>query len=383
MEILPSLSDIKRLRKKLNISQKTLGEILKLSQSIISRIESGAVDPPYSKLKRIYEYLENERKIREKSKNHAEDIMVQSIISIKSSSTIKKAVDLMNRHQISQLPIIESNQNIGSITSKKIQKIETPTFATKPEVDLTRLDTLVATELEIPLNYLEDNVDSLYHVYDRYYTSRNVIPKTLFTIAYICETFKKDTLLADSVYQRLIAKYPEDPLARQARKKIRSVEVIDPETAIAKKFQSAEKAYIDNKKYDDAIKTFESIYQQAPSSEYAPKALLAMGWIYEQGIQQYDKAFDIYQNLINDYPTSVYAKKIKPKVDEVIKARSSKEEEKDAADKESQVDLERSKTGTDTTQVADLSAMDKDEYRRFLRLEMEKSDPRRKTPARW
>jgi len=331
---------------------------------------------------------------------------------------------------------------------EKIQKIETTTFATKPEVDLTRLDTLVATELEIPLNYLEDNVDSLYHVYDRYYakykknkliyeqfyqientpgktdqlgtpleelvksklslaeiylfefnqpdsalkeyidilevdTSRNVIPKTLFTIAYICETFKKDTLLADSVYQRLIAKYPEDPLARQARKKIRSVEVIDPETAIAKKFQSAEKAYIDNKKYDDAIKTFESIYQQAPSSEYAPKALLAMGWIYEQGIQQYDKAFDIYQNLINDYPTSVYAKKIKPKVDEVIKARSSKEEEKDAADKESQVDLERSKTGTDTTQVADLSAMDKDEYRRFLRLEMEKSDPRRKTPARW
>ena len=122
MEILPALSDIKRLRKKLNISQKILGEKLNLSQSIISRIESGAVDPPYSKLKRIYEYLENERKIREKSKNHAEDIMVQSIISIKSSSTIKKAVDLMNRHQISQLPIIESNQNIGSITSKKIQK---------------------------------------------------------------------------------------------------------------------------------------------------------------------------------------------------------------------------------------------------------------------
>ncbi|MCK4780619.1 MAG: helix-turn-helix domain-containing protein, partial [Candidatus Lokiarchaeota archaeon] len=41
--MLPSLSDIKRLRKKLNISQKTLGEKLKLSQSIISRIESGAV----------------------------------------------------------------------------------------------------------------------------------------------------------------------------------------------------------------------------------------------------------------------------------------------------------------------------------------------------
>jgi len=330
----------------------------------------------------------------------------------------------------------------------KIEKVETAAFAAKPEVDLTRLDTLVATALQIPLNYLKDNIDSLYHVYDRYYTnykknkliyeqfyqsknlpgkadqlgtpleelvksklslaeiylfefnqpdsalkeyidvleidtSRKVIPKTLFTIAYICETFKKDTLLADSVYQRLIAKYPDDPLARQARKKIKSVEVIDPETAIAKKFQSAEKAYLENKKYDDAIKTFESIYQDAPASEYAPKALLAMGWIYEKDIQQYDKAFDIYQNLVDDYPTSVYAKKIKPKVEEVIKARSSKEKEEETADKESQEDLARSKTGVDSMQVADLSAMDKQDYRRFLRLEMEKNDPRRKTPSRW
>ncbi len=122
MEILPSLSDIKRLRKKLNISQKTLGEKLKFSQSIISRIENGAVDPPYSKLKRIYEYLEYERKIREKSKKHADDIMTRDLHSIMLNSTIRDAVDLMNKYEISQLPIIENNLNLGSITSKKIQK---------------------------------------------------------------------------------------------------------------------------------------------------------------------------------------------------------------------------------------------------------------------
>lgn len=122
MEILPSLSDVKRLRKKLNISQKELGKALNIPQSTISRIENGTIDPPYSKLKKIYEYLENERKIREKSKNHAEDVMIQNIISIKSNSTIRKAVDLMNKHEISQLPLIENNQNLGSITSKKIQK---------------------------------------------------------------------------------------------------------------------------------------------------------------------------------------------------------------------------------------------------------------------
>ena len=144
MEILPSLSDIKRLRKKLNISQKILGEKLKLSQSIISRIESGAVDPPYSKLKRIYEYLENERKIREKSKKHAENIMTQDLYSIKLNSTIRDAVELMNKYEISQLPIIENNLNLGSITSKKIQK----SITDNPQI--INMDVSLIRELAFP-----------------------------------------------------------------------------------------------------------------------------------------------------------------------------------------------------------------------------------------
>ncbi len=133
MEILPSLHDIKRLRKKLNISQKELEIALNIPQSTISRIENATIDPPYSKLKRIFEYLEIERRNREKSKKHAKDIMAKDIISITPTSTIKKAITLMNEHSISQLPLIEQNQNLGSITSKKIQKyiIDHPGFINK------------------------------------------------------------------------------------------------------------------------------------------------------------------------------------------------------------------------------------------------------------
>ncbi|MFX1428033.1 MAG: CBS domain-containing protein [Promethearchaeota archaeon] len=119
---LPSLSEIKRLRKKLNISQKELADKLKLTQSTISRIESGSIDPPYTKFKMIYEYLENEKSKRKKSKMYAKDIMTQDIKFIKPSSTIREAVEIMNDHGISQLPIIENKNNYGSITSKKIQK---------------------------------------------------------------------------------------------------------------------------------------------------------------------------------------------------------------------------------------------------------------------
>ena len=80
MELLPDFSQIKNLRKRLNISQKELGEKLQISQSTISRIENGTMDPPYSKFKIIYEFLENERRSRKRSKKHAEDILTPKII---------------------------------------------------------------------------------------------------------------------------------------------------------------------------------------------------------------------------------------------------------------------------------------------------------------
>ena len=330
---------------------------------------------------------------------------------------------------------------------EKIQTYNETEFTNKPPIEFTLLDTLITQSLHIPLNYMEDFADSLYHIYDKYYgkykrnrliydqfyqhknvsgkteqlgtpleelvksklslaeiylfefnqpdsalkeyidileidTSRKVIPKTLFSIGYICETIKKDTSLADSVYHRLIMRYPDDPLAQQARKKIRTIEIIDPEAGIAKKFKLAEKAYLEEHQYRDAITTFESIYKESPNSDYAPKALLTMGWIYENSIHQYDKAFEIYQNLVNDYPASEYAKKVKSKVDEVIKARSDSKKS-ETGEKESELEAKRKKTIADTTQTDALTTMDREQYRRFLRQEMEKNDPRRKTPKRW
>ena len=145
MENLPDLSKIRELRKKLNITQEELGEKVGIRQSTISRIENGELDPPYSKFKAIYEFLENESKKRSQSLITANDIMTRKIYHLTSNSTVKDAIELMNKHKISQVPILDVHgQNIGSITSKKVQKyiIDNP--------DILYLKVLDVKELPFP-----------------------------------------------------------------------------------------------------------------------------------------------------------------------------------------------------------------------------------------
>jgi len=139
MNRLPELSEIKELRKRLDISQEILGKIINANQSTISRIESGKADPSYSKVKKLFEFLEHERMKRKKTEKKATDIMTKAPITINYKSSIKNAVELMNQYNISQLPIIADNSNLGSITSKKVQKVITDNHELiNAEVDLIK-----------------------------------------------------------------------------------------------------------------------------------------------------------------------------------------------------------------------------------------------------
>ncbi|TFG28954.1 MAG: CBS domain-containing protein [Promethearchaeota archaeon] len=144
MKIFPDLKEIKYLRKKLDISQEELGKIINVNQTTIYRIENEKIDPPYSKVKKLFEFLEHERMIRKKTKRKAVDIMTKNPITITPKSTIKKAVELMNKYNISQLPIIFDNKNLGSITSKKIQKVITDNY------DLINAEVELISELPFP-----------------------------------------------------------------------------------------------------------------------------------------------------------------------------------------------------------------------------------------
>ena len=70
------LSDIKKLRIKIGMSQTELASKAKVSQAHIAKIENGKVDPRYSTVDRIF------RCLKEEQKDHCSKYMTGRIYSV-------------------------------------------------------------------------------------------------------------------------------------------------------------------------------------------------------------------------------------------------------------------------------------------------------------
>jgi len=115
--IIISGSYIKELRKKLGISQKELAERVGVTQAHIAKIESEKVDARLSTINRIVTILETNQ-----SNIQCKNFMTKNIISISPSDKVSKAIHMMRRHGISQLPVIQNNVSVGSIKESTIIK---------------------------------------------------------------------------------------------------------------------------------------------------------------------------------------------------------------------------------------------------------------------
>jgi predicted transcriptional regulator len=115
--MLPELSSVKSRRQKLGIKQKELANACKVSQSLIAKLESGKAVPAYSIMQRIFSFLDSQEHIKEKK---CSDLMSKSVIFISSKEKISRAVEIMKKHSISQLPVVENKNSIGSISESLI-----------------------------------------------------------------------------------------------------------------------------------------------------------------------------------------------------------------------------------------------------------------------
>ncbi|MBI2653268.1 CBS domain-containing protein [Candidatus Woesearchaeota archaeon] len=111
------LEEIKKIRKKLGLTQTELADRAGVSQSLIAKIESGRIDPTYTKIKKIFLALSE---LEKKEEIKAASLMTNRIISISPDVQIKEAISKMKKFDISQLPVIDEHKAIGLVSESTI-----------------------------------------------------------------------------------------------------------------------------------------------------------------------------------------------------------------------------------------------------------------------
>lgn len=111
------LDEVKKIRKKLGMTQTQLANRAGVSQSLIAKIESGIIDPTYTKTKKIFNALSE---LEKKEDIKAEQLMMGKIISVPSDTSIKEAIAKMRKFQISQIPIIDDYKLVGLVSESTI-----------------------------------------------------------------------------------------------------------------------------------------------------------------------------------------------------------------------------------------------------------------------
>ena len=162
-----------------------------------------------------------------------------------------------------------------------------------------------------------------------------LVPRAIFSIAQI---YRQDSTVArsevDSLYHQLVDQYPQTQYAAEARRELgMAAAIVSPDTA-EMLYQQAERAMLAGRN-ENAIDTLMIIVQAYPTSPFAPRAEYAVGWLYEQVLEQPDSAIANYQRLRAKHPSSTYAASVQPKLVEVemkVKAAADSAARKAAAD---------------------------------------------------
>ncbi len=114
----PEIEEIRRRRKRIGISQKKLAELVGVSQPLIAKLESGKLDPKLSLIKKILAVLD-----QLEGEARAASIMNSPVIYVSPDDDVRKAIELMLEHGISQLPVLDGSRPVGSVTEDSIVRL--------------------------------------------------------------------------------------------------------------------------------------------------------------------------------------------------------------------------------------------------------------------
>ena len=117
----------------------------------------------------------------------------------------------------------------------------------------------------------------------------------------------------DSIYDIIMNRFDKTEYARQV-KKLRGIDIQSAEQdSLEKNYETAEKNLQDGN-IRGALVNFRKIAEGDTASLFTPKAMYTVGWIYESLLFRNDSAALWYKHLMKQFPNSIYASAVQPKV---------------------------------------------------------------------
>lgn len=115
----PEETEIKKLRKNLDITQSELAAMSGVSQSTIAKMERGVIKGSYEAVTKIFTVLDQELD-RRRQGLRAKDVMTTDVVSVQVNQNVRQASDIMTTSGYSQLPVFEGKRPVGSLSEYDI-----------------------------------------------------------------------------------------------------------------------------------------------------------------------------------------------------------------------------------------------------------------------
>ena len=121
---IPQLTEIKRLRELLNISQRQLAKQCDIPSSFLSMIENqkNNTKPSYDVLVRIFQELDGESQKNLGKLTTADKICKTNLTSARKSDYAEDIIKIMHEKDYSQIPVLDGGGCIGMVTENSLMK---------------------------------------------------------------------------------------------------------------------------------------------------------------------------------------------------------------------------------------------------------------------
>jgi len=130
---------------------------------------------------------------------------------------------------------------------------------------------------------------------------------------------KRDLKKAKEFFDKTKTDRPASPFAKSALEKSTDISALssfqeqvtkEESLKVAEPFFHLAEFYLTQMNLpESALVQYQTILDKYPESEYAPKSVYAIAWIYENIYQDSSKAKEYYHKIVDQYPNSDYSKK--------------------------------------------------------------------------